>query len=79
LTRQSLLPPPTSSRTAYETAREKAQAEFEEQATFEAWSLNPCPLSTAKDRTVLAILIQHGLMSKMVEIGSLVQLDEGGS
>jgi hypothetical protein len=62
---------PPSPRTLYETEKEKAQARFEVEATYEACGPNPVPPSTTKERTALTIMNWYGLMTETVETGSL--------
>jgi hypothetical protein len=62
---------PFSLRTLHEMEREKVQAQFELEAMYKAWSPNPEPPPTMKERTALAILIWHGLIIETVETGSL--------
>jgi hypothetical protein len=64
-------PVPPSPRTLYETEKEIVRAQFEVEAQYESWSLEPGSAPATKARTALAIHIRHGLFSETVEMGSL--------
>jgi hypothetical protein len=55
--------------------RERARAQFVEEAEFEVWSNDPESPSHLKPRTTLDILIQHGILSETVEIGMLEKIN----
>jgi hypothetical protein len=57
--------------TAFLREKERAQAQFVEEAEFEVWSHDPKSPPHLKPRTALGILIRHGLMSETVETGTL--------
>jgi hypothetical protein len=60
--------------TAYLRERERAQAQFVEEAEFEVWSNDPRSPLHLKPRTALGILIRHGL-SETVEMGTLEEFN----
>jgi hypothetical protein len=71
--------PPLSPTTASLRERERARAQFVEEAEFEVWSLDPGSPLHLKPRTALGILIRHGLLSETVETGTRGGIQPGGS
>jgi hypothetical protein len=68
---ETLPSPPISPTTAYFRERERARAQFVEEVQFEVWSHDPGSPPHVKPRTALGTLIQHGLLSEAVEMGTL--------